>query len=121
MNDDERERLLARITSFVATFVPHERGWVKPSKADLDEFAEICCAIRDAKWARDEDNDPTVQIDMVDRSYGHRPWVPVVPYRSYEEPLTEDHWRAASSLLDAASEIQRQARLIVDAHRFGKI
>jgi hypothetical protein len=119
-----RDMLLARIMRFVETYVPHERGWVKPSKDDFDEFSEICCAIRDAKWARDEDNDPTIQIDMVDRSYGLRPWVPIVPYHEYDKPITEDHWHAASSLLDAANEIQRQARLIMDAHRsraFGKV
>ncbi len=111
------EDLVDRLKRFLDPFVPHESGWVKPSKEDFQEFYDLCCAIRDAKWARDEDNDPTVAIDMVDRSVGRRPWVPVIPYIDYRETLTDEHWRTAHSLLDASANLAREAGLIIAHHR----
>ena len=112
--------LLDRIAKFLSAHVEHERGWVAPSEADFTEFWEICTAIRDAKWDRDEDNDPTIEIDLVDRSKGRRPWTPLLPYDYYDKPLEDKHLQAAESALDAAESLSKHARLILMKVRLEK-
>jgi hypothetical protein len=111
--------LSERITRFLETRVEGDQGggWVAPSREDFDEFYNIIAAIRDAKWDRDGDGDPTIEIRLTDRSIGRHPWVPYVPYHHYPEPITDEHWRAAASLLDTSAAMTREARLLIDAHR----
>ena len=93
---------------------------MKPTRNDFDEFYEICAAIRDARWGRDGDGDPTVEIRITDRSIGRHPWVPLVPYHHYPESITDEHWLAACSLLDVAGSLAQEARNLIDSHRMNK-
>ncbi len=106
--------LIKRLTAFLETFVPHERGWVAPSPDDYNEFNNIVHAIRDAKWARDEDNDATIEITLTDRSIGRRPWMPLMPYTDYDKPMTVDEYRRLMSCLSAAESMIEQVRIALE-------
>lgn len=115
-NDTDKE-LLERINKFLIGFISHESGWNKPSQEDFQEFYDICCDIRDAKWGRDEDNDPTIEIELTDRSVGRRPYIPTIPYIDYYMPLSDEHWKTAAYLTDIISSLSREISLILDHHR----
>jgi hypothetical protein len=92
-------------------------SWVKPTPEDFQEFYDLCVAIRDARWGRDGDGDPTIEIRLTDRSIGRHPWVPLVLYHHYPDPITDANWQSALSLLDVAGDLHREARNLINAHR----
>lgn len=119
---ERKELLLARISTFLDTFVEGRDGcWPDVSREDHQELFDICYEIRDLKFERDCDGSGVIEITMSDKAKYEVPWVPSFPRvgglssREEDVPLSvrldqcKDYANSASTLVDVAKDFTNRA------------
>ncbi len=117
-----KELLLARISTFLDTFVEGKNGcWPNVSRDDHQELFDICYEIRDLKFERDCDGEGVIEITMSDKAKYEVPWVPSFPRvgglssREEDVPLSvrldqcKEYANSASTLVDVAKDFTNRA------------